>query len=315
MFSRFPRTAPFATVIVDTRCHADLTVALRNVAYFLPNWAMYIFHSAANEQFLVEALGPRHRANLRRIVAGNLTHLEYSRLLASAFFWETIDAEKILVFQADAFLRRSGIAEFMEYDYVGAPWAHPVRGSNGALLRFGNGGLSLRNRLMSLAITKKRKWMGQPEDIYFAQHFLADRAANLPDQATAARFSVETLYYSNPMGLHNARRHLGAFKDAELHKIVTRKRAYELMILKASYGSPSSRVDVREKLQALVQEDRLWIPQKANINRILSDPDVGVPKKLCVVWRKRWRAGLRIEQGNIVIEESGNHLVHRDLIV
>jgi hypothetical protein len=315
MFSRLPRTAPFATVIVDTRCHADLAAALRNVAYFLPNWAMYIFHSAANEQFLIEALGPQHRAKLRRIVSGDLTHVDYNRLLASASFWEAIDAEKILIFQSDAFLRRSGITEFMEYDYVGAPWADPIRGSNGAVLRIGNGGLSLRNRLMSLAITKNRRWMGQNEDIYFAQHFFADRGANLPDQDAASRFSVETLYYPDPMGLHNVGPHLGAFKYAELHKVVMKKRPYELTILKASYGSPSSQVDVGEKLQALVQEDRLWIPQKANINKIFSDPDLGVAKKLSIMWRKTWRAGARTEDGNTMVEEFGNHLVHGDLDV
>jgi hypothetical protein len=83
MFSRLPPTAPFATVIVDTRCHADLTAARRNIAYSLPNWAMYIFHSAANEEFLAEVLGPQRRANLRRIVAGGLTHLEYNRHASS----------------------------------------------------------------------------------------------------------------------------------------------------------------------------------------------------------------------------------------
>jgi hypothetical protein len=313
MFSRLPRTAPFATVIVDTRCHADLAAALRNVAYFLPNWTMYIFHSTENEPFLMEVLGPQHRVNLRRIVSGGLSHLDYNRLLATPSFWEAIDAEKILIFQPDACLRRSGIAEFMEYDYVGAPWAPPIRGSNGESLRIGNGGLSLRNRLISLAITKNRKWMGQHEDIYFAQHLLADRTVSLPDQGTAARFSVETLYHPDPMGVHNAGRYLGALTDAELRKVVMKKSPYELTILKACYGSPTSQVDVREKLQALVQEERLWIPQKANINKILSDPAVGVPKKLCISWRRTWRVGVRTEEGNTVVEEFGDHFIHGDL--
>ena len=58
-------------------------------------------------------------------------------LLTSVWFYEQINAtaNKILIFQTDSCLLKEGIDKFIDYDYIGAPWAHYNN-------EVGNGGFS-----------------------------------------------------------------------------------------------------------------------------------------------------------------------------
>jgi hypothetical protein len=102
----------------------------------------------------------------------------------------------------------------MKFDYIGAPWNYPISD-------VGNGGLSLRRVETMLSICKDPKNTRKVrhrngtihylmnEDIYFA--FYLQRVPNvlLPTKEQAREFSVETIYYGKPVGLH--RPHFGEF--------------------------------------------------------------------------------------------------------
>jgi hypothetical protein len=110
-------------------------------------------------------------------------------------FWRRIKGEKVLIFQSDAILLREGIDEFLEYDYIGAPWLKPKENSY-----VGNGGLSLRTRdvILEISMTNKIKeviW----EDIYFVKCL---KGRGVADIETAKRFSMEDVYSPNPLGVH-----------------------------------------------------------------------------------------------------------------
>lgn len=94
----------------------------------------------------------------------------------------TPSATHALIFQTDTCLCGSGppIADFLAYDYVGAPWG-PLTTINASALSnqgsklpplplpVGNGGLSLRRISAMLAVTSQHAWDGfTPEDSWFS---------------------------------------------------------------------------------------------------------------------------------------------------
>jgi hypothetical protein len=46
----------------------------------------------------------------------------YSSILLDVNFWRGLPGEHILIFQTDSFLLGDGLDEWVDYDYVGAPW-------------------------------------------------------------------------------------------------------------------------------------------------------------------------------------------------
>jgi hypothetical protein len=113
---------------------------------------------------------------------------------------------------------------FLEYDFVGAP-IDPERAGGGSTGY--NGGLSLRNRSMTLDIVRRWSWREergsydvktddssvQFEDQWFIKkmkelpaHEDGRPAANLPSIEVAKTFSVESLWYDEPLGYHQIER-------------------------------------------------------------------------------------------------------------
>jgi hypothetical protein len=180
-----------------------LELVVKNVMYFVPkNWSLYIFHSQNNEDMVKEIIGADKLpfVNLIQICDTNLTYRDYNTLLATEMFWNWIKAEHVLIFQTDSYLRRNGIEEFLKYDYVGAPWKSDFMKSGSK--QSGNGGLSLRRKSKILQVIKKNNYTtGMHEDTYF-QIGLENIGANLPEVETSKQFSVETIYYDNPIGVH-----------------------------------------------------------------------------------------------------------------
>lgn len=98
------------------------------------------------------------------------------------------------------------------YDFVGAP-IDPNLGAPGFNAGF-NGGLSLRNRSMTLDIIKATSWKEEidksdhPDDpkIRFEDQWfygkMKEIGARLPTIETANKFSVETMWYDRPVGYH-----------------------------------------------------------------------------------------------------------------
>jgi len=132
----------YTAVIVEPRKHCALSLVVNNFLTHLParEWKILVMHGISNKTFIeknVLVLDPL-RIELHEMSCENLTIDEYNSLLSSREFYERIPTETMLIFQTDALIvNPSRLREFLEYDYVGAPWR------NGAV---GNGGLSLRKK-------------------------------------------------------------------------------------------------------------------------------------------------------------------------
>lgn len=105
---------------------------------------------------------------------------EISQFLTTLWLYEVVlrPAEWLLVFQTDSMLcanSRLNLNDFLEYDWVGAPW-------NPGGQWGGNGGLSLRrvSRIVDILRNQRRANGSEPEDVW-----LSERLAHHPDGKVA----------------------------------------------------------------------------------------------------------------------------------
>jgi len=130
---------------------------------------------------------------------------EYNELLTSRSFWrELLQYDRVLIFQQDSMLLRSGIEEFLEWDYVGAPWKAGAPWARSDRVG-GNGGLSLRSPKACMDLCLNKPWspsMGN-EDVYFS-HYIKNPAP----YEVCKRFSCETEVQLGTLGHHAAYKHL-----------------------------------------------------------------------------------------------------------
>lgn len=191
----------YVAVIVETRNHPALQFVINQALQVLPKeWVVQIFH------------GPNvHVEDSDRVVLTpmpetNLTVGQYSQKLMSREFWQQVQGEHILVFQCDTVLLTNSankIADFLQYNYVGAPW----RWKNG---KVGNGGLSLRRKSAVLDVLD-RVDRSRPEDVAFSNVI-----GNVAPLHIARMFSVESMFHPSPVGVHKPWKHLSSRELEEL---------------------------------------------------------------------------------------------------
>jgi hypothetical protein len=238
----------YTACIVEPRKHSALSYVLHNfVDNLSTEWNFIIFHGNKNIEYLNDIFITFSEENKERMTfinlnVDNLTNLSYSKLLKTKEFYEYIPTETFLIFQTDTIIlpqNKELIYDFLEYDYVGAPWplkhvSTYVPGKS--LIRLntehliGNGGLSLRKKSKMLSIidryndylsnmikkkeilkknkknkidkiNKKIDYLNKlPEDLYFSCNPYIP--LHLPSRTQALSFSVELIYNKIFFGCH-----------------------------------------------------------------------------------------------------------------
>lgn len=318
LLTELPRDGPFVSVIVEPREHAFLPFVLKNVAYYLRHWPMVLLHSEANRAWLDSWLPANHAVQLIPFTKGNISVADYSQLLCRATFWDQLPGERVLIFQTDTMIRRSGIARFIDYDYIGAPWPHatgyPVRHP------VGNGGFSLRSRARcSAACSSGRAFAANkapPEDVFFSVE-LQRLGHHVADAQTAGLFSSELRFRADSMAVHKPacqRAEWPALFQLQLQPSLP----YRLVIDAATYTfrdashttAEHATVDARRHLQALVQEDRLSLPRSLSLARLLLPlPNAAsVRGQLTLTWSKHDRTTHARQAATNTLECVDHHL-------
>ena len=142
----------YTAVIVEPRVHNALPFVLKNFDENLPDeWSILVIHGTENNIFIKDFIKNSNITRIQTVELNikNLTTQEYSNLLKTKDFYNFIKTETFLIFQVDTLIipeNKNNINDFLEYDYVGAPW-----GDN----YVGNGGLSLRKKSKMLEIIEK----------------------------------------------------------------------------------------------------------------------------------------------------------------
>ena len=228
-FQDIPEKTNKHCVIIEPREHDKLVIVIKNFMYLLQKkgWGLIIFHSSDNENMLKEGLKDWHNVIMVNYFDGNITIKQYNQMLLSPVFWKqllSLGCHNCLIFQLDTVLLKDNIDDFIEYDYVGAPWG-PKFQHNVLELEIGNGGLSLRNVSKMLYITERYP-IGEKfihEDVYFS-FYLKHTNGNLPSLEKAKSFSVETIYYPDTCGIHKP--YMSEFPSHEAFAELLAKRHY-----------------------------------------------------------------------------------------
>ena len=198
---------PYLAVIVDDRASLSVINAVTNVLQHIPkDWKVqmitlkenWLFYNKSSLKSYIE----KHRVfftELDRSANGLPSDKYINPILTSASFWHQVQGEQVLLFQFDSVLCSNSpwkITDFLDYDFIGAPWA--VGGCC-------NGGLSIRNRTKILQMLES-PWISfyrreQNEDYWFTDN-LPSFNGRIAPISIAKRFSVETIYHSRPFAVH-----------------------------------------------------------------------------------------------------------------
>jgi len=198
----------YTAIIVEPRKHKALKFVLQNFLENLSNdWNIIIFHGNLNIEYVnnivqTDLLEYKDRVSLVNLNIDNLTRDEYSSMfITNRHFYDHIPTETFLVFQTDAIIfskHKHLINDFLQYDYVGAPWNHMPK--NGQTV--GNGGLSLRKKSKMLEIMEKDDYTYLAEDVFFACTDKVDLYK--PSHDDAKRFSIENIPSDIAFGGHQS---------------------------------------------------------------------------------------------------------------
>ncbi|CAF2927402.1 unnamed protein product [Rotaria sp. Silwood2] len=196
---------PGIAIIADNRADLSIPSRVLNVLTHIPStWPIQIIYGTSNYKYLIECEDLKPYIENGRII---LTKLFNENLFASpnnlfttVKFYEQIVGEKILNFQLDSLFCSNSphkLTDYLQYDYIGAPWR--MTSEHGMV---GNSGFSLRTRSKTIELLTKHSYdFSKNEDEWFASHFYLVNAS-IPPVQIAVTFSVETQYYSKPLGVH-----------------------------------------------------------------------------------------------------------------
>jgi len=211
----------YTAVIIEPRKHKALEFVLENFAENLSNdWDFIIFHGNLNKDYIIKILNSNSilkenmcRIKLINLNVDNLTIKDYNNLLVSKELYKKIPTEIFLIFQTDSIICKTNkdlINNFLEYDYVGAPWKKNKT--------VGNGGLSLRKKSKMIEIIENCPYVNQPEDVYFSGS-CPEIFRSKPDFEDAKEFSVEKIFNDKSFGVHKAWENLNG--DDYVNKVKT----------------------------------------------------------------------------------------------
>lgn len=195
--------------IVETR-DIDLENILNNHSPFLPSGTHYFIFTSPKlknkYKNILDNLQLKYTV-VETILEDDTVH-GYNLLLTDhgSEFWNNfIHYDRVLIFQSDSGLLKSGIEDFLEYDYIGAPYPYfPF---------VGNGGLSLRNPKTMLHICTNYPWNRDcGEDLYFTKIMANNNIGKLAPIEIAKKFSVESEFELNTLGYHKPWYYLGEDK-------------------------------------------------------------------------------------------------------
>lgn len=195
----------YTAVIIEPRKHAAIEFVLKNALHCLSDdWSIVFFHGNHNGDYVRNIVKDLDRIQLVHLPIDNLTLMEYSELLATKSIIYDYLTEVFLIFQTDSMIfeeNKELINDFLEYDYVGAPWLICNYYITQICDFIGNGGFSLRRKSKMLEIIEKIKWAPLNEDLYFSTNY-EGIPVKKPAYEKAMTFSVEGVYSDVTFACH-----------------------------------------------------------------------------------------------------------------
>ncbi|TVY18062.1 hypothetical protein LARI1_G003680 [Lachnellula arida] len=197
--SHSPYNTSKVALLVENRVDPILTPLLIHfMSVVPPDWRFRFMGSIESVDYVNQSSAIRGHVKSGKLdltyIPENMTtgsQEEISRFLTTLWLYETVlhPAEWLLVFQTDSMLcanSRQSLNNWLEYDWVGAPWD-----PNG---RFGgNGGLSLRrvSAIVDVLRNQVRAPNSEAEDVWLVERLGHRPGAKLANGTTSLSFSGE----------------------------------------------------------------------------------------------------------------------------
>lgn len=199
-----PKESVNEAVLIEFRQMPHLEFLIRNSIYKLGNnWSQTIICGELNYDYIAKMCNQiSPNIKIIKLNYNNLSINNYNELLASTEFWNLFIGEKILIYQEDTCIFGNNINDFIQWDYIGAPW---IKDDNNNSLHVGNGGFSLRSKKCMIDVINKINIKNAqynksysdipPEDVYFSKVMIDYNLGKVADFDNAYKFSSE--YYTN----------------------------------------------------------------------------------------------------------------------
>uniref|UniRef100_A0A6C0BBW2 DUF5672 domain-containing protein n=1 Tax=viral metagenome TaxID=1070528 RepID=A0A6C0BBW2_9ZZZZ len=206
-------------VLIEYRKFPHVEFLIRNTILKLGNkWSYSVVCGTENYHYMLE-LCNKISSNIRVIETpySNLNQSEYSKFLTTTDFWNLLKGEKILIYQEDSIIFNNFIKEFLEFDFIGAPFP---KSQNDTPNNVGNGGFSIRSKTImkkiietisvestqfnssTIEYMKNINLTFPPEDIYFSKNMQELKIGTVADWNDAFMFSSESICNTNSFGGH-----------------------------------------------------------------------------------------------------------------
>ena len=207
------------TVFIEFRKFPHIEFIIRNAILKLDNkWSHTIICGNTNYK-LIKKICKKISSNIKILKTDfdNLKPSEYSKFLASNDFWDLLCGEKILIYQEDSFIFKDNINDFLEFDFIGAPFPKTENDTPNSV---GNGGLSLRSKSImkevintitmdetnfedsTLSYMTMTNSYIPPEDVYFSKNMQELKIGKVADWNQAFQFSSERIYNPDSFAGH-----------------------------------------------------------------------------------------------------------------
>ena len=186
-------------LLIENRPYPFLApLMLHFISVVPPDWRFRFMGSDESVASINESIAIRHQVDIGKLdltyIPSNMSvaSTEFiSRFLTNLWLYETVlqPAEWLLVFQSDSILcanSRQNLDDFLDYDWVGAPWNPSGRFG-------GNGGLSMRkvSSIIEVLRDQVRLEGSEPEDVWLTDR-LGDRpGAKMANGSLSLTFSGE----------------------------------------------------------------------------------------------------------------------------
>lgn len=210
----------YAVIVEPRNDHILLEAVCRNVMYFLPkNWNLIVY---SYDESIVRDRLKFIDFKFYKTSKPSLNPEEYSDLLMSISFWNSIPGDNILIFQTDSYITKeftySYIENIKQYPFIGAAYRYVDIGSNVDVLSVNrernfsmSGGFSFRNKKAMIdcinkvnkvdiinELIKNNYRIITPninyEDFYF-EHALHLLNYNLPSYEECSKFCLQEIYH------------------------------------------------------------------------------------------------------------------------
>ena len=212
-----PIVSEFEAVFIEYNILPHVEFIIRNAIFRLGNkWSFTVICGNLNFEFMSKLCNSISSSiHVIQTNYDTMNETQYNRLLSSAYFWNLLNGEKILIYKKDSFIFKNNINDFLRWDYISAPFP---KNQKNTPANTGNGGFSLRTKRMMLEVIHQRdinqvqfdivvlKYMIRygvgcpPEDLYFSKMIKELQLGNVADNNTSTFFSSNFLFNKDSLG-------------------------------------------------------------------------------------------------------------------